>query len=164
MLFKANDDALALHFHVPILLRILGSVLGNVVENRATGLFGAPRGEVELVGGNELQLPALERTGNGEAADLLPVGPRLLIAHDEVLVVDAGQVKRQPHPIDFSRPHQTGVTERSISGDDGGFTHDVVDDVVVRHAADRVRARFVINHHGDDFLVPIELRFRGGGK
>jgi hypothetical protein len=54
------------------------------------------------------------------AADLLPIAPGLLVAHEEVLVVDAGQMKRQPPAGYISRPHQTGVTERSIRRDQRG--------------------------------------------
>jgi hypothetical protein len=35
-------------------------------------------------------MPPFEGTGDGEAADLLPVSSRLLVAHEEVLVIDAG--------------------------------------------------------------------------
>jgi hypothetical protein len=45
------------------------------------------------------ELPALQWTMNRFAADLLPPASRLLIAHDEVLVVDASEVKVQHAPV-----------------------------------------------------------------
>ena len=111
----------------------------------------------QFIGENQRQLPALERPRDGGAADLLPVSPRLLVAHDEVLVIDAGQMKRQPQAVYISPPHQTGVTERSIGRHDRDAAHHVIDDVMVRHAADRIRARLPADSHGNHLLGPIQL-------
>jgi len=77
------------------------------------------------------------------AADLLPPAARLLIAHDEVLVVDAGEVKVQHPPVDCRFPHQTGVTERSISRHDRRAANRVLHDVVIAHQSNRIRNRFI---------------------
>ena len=76
-------------------------------------------GEGDLVVRHQPQPLALQRTVDRQADHLLPPGARLVVAHDEVLVVDAGQAERQPLAVDHRAPHQTGVTERSIRGDDG---------------------------------------------
>jgi hypothetical protein len=121
-----------LHAHIPIRLCIIGSELGDIVQHRALRRFRFPRGKRQLIGMHQLQLAAFERPRNRRAADLLPVRPSLFVAHDEVLVIDAGfQMKRQPQAVDLSPPHQTGVTERSIGRDDGGAAHHVVDYVMV---------------------------------
>jgi hypothetical protein len=70
---------------------------------------------------------------NRFAADLLPPRPGFFITHDEVLVVDTCEVKVQYPPVNRCLPHQTGVTERSISGHD-------------RRAADIVSNKMVITH------------------
>ena len=139
---KSRTVGARLHADVPVLAwhsrkRTWGTS-SSTVPCGSSALQVAKR---QLVGENQRQLAALERTGNGGAADLLPIGPGLLIAHEEVLVIDAGQVKRQPQAIYLSPPHQTGVTERSIGRHDGDAVHHVIDHVVVRHAADGIRAR-----------------------
>src|SRR5471030_2243738 len=140
MLRKLNDDHLTLHAHIPILGRVSGSVHRHALEHRALRLFRIPRREGELIGMDQRELPALERTGDRKPVDLLPIAPCLVVAHDEVLVVDAGQMERQPQARHISRPHQTGVTERSIGGGDRRPSDHVIDDMVVSHDEDRVRA------------------------
>ena len=80
-----------------------------------------------------LELMALQWTMNRFATNLLPPAAGFFITHDEVLVVDACKVEVQHAPIDCRFPHQTGVTERSISGHD-------------RRAADRVPHEVMIGH------------------
>ena len=63
--------------------------------------------------------------------DLLPVTARLLVPHEKVLVIDTGEMKSQTDPVYLASPHQTGVTERSISGRYRHPANHVVDDVVV---------------------------------
>ena len=70
---------------------------------------------------------------NRLAADLLPPRSSFFIAHDEVLVIDTCKVKVQYPSVYGCLPHQTGVTERSISGED-------------RRAADSVSYKMVIAH------------------
>jgi hypothetical protein len=43
---------------------------------------------------DQLQLPTLQRARDSDAADLLPKRTRLFIPHQEILVVDACQMKR----------------------------------------------------------------------
>jgi hypothetical protein len=76
---------------------------------------------------------AFQWTVNGFATDLLPPRSSFFIAHDEVLVIDACKVKVQHPPIDYRFPHQTGVTERSISGHDRRVANRVLNDVVITH-------------------------------
>src|SRR5215213_10789888 len=93
---------------------------------------------------------SLQWTINRFATDLLPPAPSLLIAHDEVLIVNAREVEVQHAPIDCRFPHQTGVTERSISRDDGRAADRVLYDVVITHEPDRISNKLVTNrdrHH-----------------
>lgn len=82
---------------------------------------------------NLLELLTLQWTMYRFAADLLPPRSSFFIAHDEVLVVDTRKVKVQYPPVYSCLPHQTGVTERSISGHE-------------RRAADSVSHEMVITH------------------
>src|SRR5205823_6123030 len=95
----------------------------------------------EFIGGDKLQSAAGEGTINSKAGNLLPEGAGLLVPHEEVLVVDAGQMESQRQPVDSTLKHQTGVTERSISGDDRFVCEHIVNDVMVRHAADGISSR-----------------------
>src|ERR1017187_510520 len=110
VLRKTQDGGLTLHLYIPVSLGVVGPILRDIVQYGAPRLFRFPGGERQLIGVNQRQLAALERTRNGRARDLLPIGPSLLVAHEEVLVIDAGQMKRQPQAVNLSRPHQTGVT------------------------------------------------------
>jgi hypothetical protein len=60
---------------------------------------------------------ALEWTLDRFAGDLLPPRASLLVAHDEVLIINSRQMKVKLSSVYRRLPHQTGVTERSISGD-----------------------------------------------
>ena len=71
--------------------------------------------------------------GDGEPGNLLPARARLLIFHQEVLVIDTSQMKAQGDSVHSSSKHQTGVAERSIRRDDRYTTESVIDDVVIRH-------------------------------
>ena len=140
---------------------VLGSVLWRVLEHRALRLLRSPRREGQLVGMHQCELPALERTGDRGAADLLPIAARLLVAHEEVLIVDARQMKRQAQSRYISRPHQTGVTERSIRRDDRGPSYQVIDDMVITHGSDRIRTRAAADLHHDQLVVFVELCLAG---
>jgi hypothetical protein len=50
---------------------------------------------------------------------LLPVSPRFLVPHQEVLVIDPSQMEMQSYSVNSSLKHQTGVTKRSIGRNDG---------------------------------------------
>ena len=90
---------------------------------------------------DRLELPALQGAEDGLPCDLLPPGSSLFIAHDEVLIIDACKVKVQ-HPSVYSCfPHQTGVTERSISGHQRCAAHRILDHVVIGHQAYRISHR-----------------------
>ena len=64
---------------------------------------------------------------------LLPPGAGLFITHDEVLIVDAREMKMKYASVYSCFPHQTGVTERSISGHDRHTANRVHHDVVITH-------------------------------
>jgi hypothetical protein len=83
--------------------------------------------------------------------DLLPPRACLLIAHDEVLIVYSGEMKVQHAPIYRRLPHQTGVTERSISRDNRRASHHVLRHMMISHQANRISDRFAVvrdaQHH-----------------
>src|ERR1022692_2360554 len=105
----------------------------------------------------ERQLAPGQWARHGLAADLLPVSAGLLIAHQKVLVVDAGQMKCQPQSRYISSPHQTGVTERSIGRYDRNLVQHVVDYVMIGYVADRVSAGGGADLDRDHLLILIEL-------
>jgi len=109
-----------------------------------------------------LELMALQWTMNRFATDLLPPASRLLITHDEVLVVDACKVKVQYASIDCRFPHQTGVTERSIRCHDRRAANCVRHDVVIAHQSNGIRNRFMIDRDGQHPIVVIYKRDIGG--
>ena len=164
VLRKSDHRGHALHANVPIAFGIAEDVLRDIVENGPLRLLGFPGCQRQLIGINQSQPAALERPGNRSAADLLPVGAGFLVAHQEVLVVDAGQMKRQPQPCNISRPHQTGVTERSIGGDDGLTVNYVVDHVMVGNAANGIGPSLAADAHGDHLLRRIQLDVARGGE
>ena len=82
---------------------------------------------------NRLEATTLQRAEDRFSRDLLPPGASLFITHDEVLIVDAREMKMEHSPVYSCFPHQTGVTERSISGHDRSATHPVLDHMVVGH-------------------------------
>src|SRR5205085_10127413 len=88
-----------------------------------------PCRERQLVVVEHLQALPLQGPEDALAGNLLPPGARLLVAHDEVLVVDAREVKVQHAPVNGRLPHQTGVTERSIGGGYRDAPYRVRDDV-----------------------------------
>src|SRR6185437_5127149 len=112
-------------------------------QHSSLRLFALPDLEREFLVKDTLELPALQWTMDGFAADLLPPASRLFITHDEVLVVDTGEVKVQHPPVDCRFPHQTGVTERSISRHDRRAANRVLHDVVIAHQPDRIRNRLI---------------------
>ena len=106
-------------------------------------LLTLPDRERNLIVKDALELMALQWTMNRFATHLLPPASRLFIAHDEVLVVDAREMKVQHTPVDCRFPHQTGVTERSISRHDRRVANRVLHDVVIAHQPDWIRHRFI---------------------
>src|SRR5439155_14517680 len=101
-----------------LLLPVLGEAAPGCAvvrnEHAAARLFGSPRAERDLVLQDRLEVVPLERAEHRLTRDLLPPAAGLIIAHNEVLVIDAREVKREL-PAGYGRfPHQTGVAERSI--------------------------------------------------
>ena len=94
-------------------------------------MLAPPERERQLVVEHELQALAFQGALDGLARHLLPPGARLLVLHEEVLVVDPRQMEPQPAPVDLRSPHQTGVTERSVGGGDREAADLVHDDMVV---------------------------------
>jgi len=69
-------------------------------EHLAGGRFASPLPESEFVAEHEFQRCAPQRAIDGLAGDLLPPGSSFLVAHEEVLVVDAGNIKMQLASVD----------------------------------------------------------------
>ena len=59
-------------------------------------------------------------------------------------------------------PHQTGVAERSIGGDDGRAARNVVDDVVITHLANGIGARLAVDANRHDHISIINSRLGAG--
>ena len=94
----------------------------------------------------------------------MPVRAGLLVAHEEVLVVDARKAEGENLAVDFPAPHQTGVTERSIGGYDGYVASCVVDEVMVGEGSDWVGARFAAKLDGEEHVIVIEIGVGGVGE
>jgi len=84
---------------------------------------------------NPLETPAFQWAKDRLSRYLLPPGAGLFITHDEVLIVDTREMKIEHASVYSCFPHQTGVTERSISRHDRSATHRVLDQMVVSHQA-----------------------------
>src|SRR5438552_19159824 len=104
---------------LPIFLFVVARIVGEWRQYASGRRLLPPEAEAQFIHGDQFQARAAQRAGDGGAGDLLPGSSGLLIAHDEILVVDAGEMKSQRSPRRLPLPHQTGVAERSISGDDG---------------------------------------------
>ena len=85
-----------------------------------------------------LELASFQWAMNRFPTDLLPPGSSLFITHDEVLIVNAREVKVQHSSIHCRFPHQTGVTERSIGGHDRRPANRVLHHVMIAHEPDRI--------------------------
>ena len=59
----------------------------------------------------------LQWSGDGGTCYLLPIAPGLLIAHQEVLVINAREMKVKFASVHAAGPDQTRVAKRSISYD-----------------------------------------------
>ena len=95
---------------------------------------------------------------NGDADRLIGYISRIartvhIDRYQEILVVDACQIKMQHPAVHSSRPHQTGVTERSIRDRDGHACNDIVKDMVVGHLADGVGAGIGAETDGQNHLA-----------
>src|SRR6185369_8551015 len=127
-----------LRFPVGLFILIARSNLLVRLQHTSLRLLAFPDRERDLVVKDTLELMSLEWTMDRFATDLLPPASRLLITHDEVLVVDSCEMKVQHAPVDCRFPHQTGVTERSISRHDRRAANRVLHDVVIAHQANRI--------------------------
>ena len=93
-----------------------------------------------------------ERTEDRFAGHLLPPGAGLFVTHDEVLIVDARQVKVKLPSVYCRFPHQTGVTERSISGDNRSAADHVLHEMMVSHEANWVSDSFSVACHSQHHI------------
>src|SRR6266849_7182906 len=100
---------------------------------------------------NSFEVMTLQRAEDRFSRNLLPPGTGLFIAHDEVLIVDAREMKMEHSPVYSCFPHQTGVTERSISGNQRSTSHGVLNHMMVGHQANRISNGFALvldrQHH-----------------
>ncbi len=90
---------------------------------------------------NTLELVAFQGAEDCLPRNLLPPRAGLFITHDEVLIIYARQVKVEDAAVYSCFPHQTGVTERSISGHQGRATDGVLHHMVVSHQPDWISNR-----------------------
>ena len=80
------------------------------------------------------------------------IAARLLVTHQEILVVDARQMKVQVASLHAAGPDQTRVAERSIGDDDRQLMQPIIDYVVIPHLANRVRAALSAQGNHDDHV------------
>ena len=97
-----------------------------------------------------------QRTRDRAPADLLPVGAGLLVAHQEVLIIDAGEVKVKLASIDAAGPDQTRMAKRSISDDHRQPMQPVVHNVVVTHFTNGIGAALSTQRDGDDHVARVD--------
>ena len=74
---------------------------GDILQDGPLRLLGFPEAKISSSLGTRASRRAGERSGNGAPGDLLPVASGLFVAHQEILVVDAGQMERQLQPVDL---------------------------------------------------------------
>jgi hypothetical protein len=109
---------------------------------------------------NWTKMLAFQRSLDRFTGNLLPPRSGFFVAHDEVLVINSRQMEMKL-PATYCRfPHQTGVTERSISSHDGSAADNVLYEVVVSHEADRIsRSLSIAFDRHDDVRVINESSF-----
>ena len=123
---------------------------GDRREHLPDRRFSLPQAEGQFITRDWLEGCSFQRAEYRLSRDLLPPGAGFPVAHQKILVIDAGKVEMQRSFADCPRPHQTGVAERSIGDGDGHSAHNIVEHVVVRHLADRVCTEVVAEtnrHH-----------------
>ena len=99
---------------------------------------------------------ALQRPGNSGACYLLPIAPGLLIPHQEVLIVDAREVKVKFASVQAAGPDQTRVTERSIGDDNRQTVQSIIHNMVISHFANRVGATLSPQRDSDYHVARFE--------
>ena len=87
---------------------------------------------------NSLEVMTLQGAEDCFSRNLLPPGAGLFITHDKVLIVDTSEMEMEHSPVYSCFPHQTGVTERSISGNQRSASNGVLNHMVVSHQSNRV--------------------------
>jgi hypothetical protein len=153
---KADDDRQLGHVRLPVGV-VLFRVPGDGREHLAGWRFCSPLAEGEFVAEYQFERSALQRAIDGLPGDLLPPASGFFVAHEEVLVVDSGEIKMQGSSVYRSRPHQTGVTERSIGDCHRHATYHIVKNMVVGHLVDGIGAGVTAEAHGHDHFFRIEL-------
>src|SRR2546422_9821943 len=103
-------------------------------------MLGAPGCQRHLVSRNPAQALAAQLAQDAFAGDLLPPASGLLVDHEEILVVDADQMEAKDAAVYRTVPHQTGVTERSIGGQQRRRAELVIEHVMGGEVAHRIRA------------------------
>src|SRR6185295_10581993 len=99
---------------------------------------------------NRPQPLAFEWSLDRFAGDLLPPRSGFFIAHDEVLIVDARQMEMKLPSVYRRLPHQTGVTECSISRHNRRPSHSVLNEMVISHLSNRISGGLAVavdGHH-----------------
>src|SRR5262249_34489233 len=99
-----------------------------------------------------MEMLALERSLNRFPGYLLPPRACLFIAHDEVLIVNSGQMKVEHPPIYCRFPHQTGVTERSIGSHKRSPADSILSEMMIRHQTHRISDGFAIIGHRQNHI------------
>ena len=100
-----------------------------------------------------IQATTFHRSQNCLTGNLLPPRASLVITHNEVLIINARKVKCQFLIVYLRLPHQTGVAERSVSGDDWQPSDNVIDNVMIRQLANRVCHGFAIHFYRQNFVA-----------
>lgn len=142
---KGHDDAQFLIFFFPVCSFIILADALIGAQHAAIRMFALPHRKRDLIGEDAGQLASFECAVQGLPGHLLPPRPGFVIAHDEVLVVDAREMERELLAVNFGFPHQTGVTERSVSRCNRLASDNIVDDVMISHLAHGVRDGFAVD-------------------
>src|SRR5258706_11245121 len=123
-------------------------------------MLAFPDPKAHFIGWDQLQLGTLQWPKDTLSAHLLPIASGLFIAHQEVLIVDACQMKGKHFVAGPSLPHQTGVTKRSIGAHQRNASKEVVHYMVVGHLGDGIRARLPIQTHSQNHVFVIQFGLR----
>src|SRR6185369_9057459 len=94
-------------------------------QNAAIRILTLPDSKREFVHHDAPKLLSLEGTLDSRSRDLLPPRTGFVIAHDEVLIIDASQMKMKLLSIHDGLPHDTGVAQRSVSRRDRRTSNNV---------------------------------------
>src|SRR5437868_6262884 len=98
-----------LEIFFPVFFIVL-AVLAGHLQHRPLCSFVLPEAKSDFVGADQFKRGALQWSRDRLTTNLLPIATGLFITHNEVLIVDAGQMKIQDSAVYRSCPHQTGVT------------------------------------------------------